>query len=44
VDDVIVGAKATADCARKDAAKMSFWLTAYLLFGALRASTLRLLG
>ena len=39
VNDVIVEAKAAADTARKAAAKLAFWLTASLLFGAF-ASTL----
>jgi hypothetical protein len=34
VNDVIVEAKAAADSARKGAAKLAFWLTASLLFGA----------
>jgi len=37
VDDVIVEAKAAADAARKGAAKLSFWLTAAMLFGAFAA-------
>jgi hypothetical protein len=38
VDDVIVKAKSAADNARKDAARLSFWLTAAMLFGAFAAS------
>jgi hypothetical protein len=38
VNDVVTEAKAAADRARKGAAKMAFWLTAYLLFGAFAAS------
>jgi hypothetical protein len=38
VNDVIVEAKAAADRARSNAAKLAFWLTAYLLFGAFAAS------
>jgi hypothetical protein len=38
VNDVIVEAKTDADNARKGAAKLSFWLTAALLFGAFAAS------
>jgi hypothetical protein len=38
VNDVIVEAKAAADRARKGAAKLAFWLTASLLFGAFAAS------
>jgi hypothetical protein len=38
VNDVIVEAKTAADTARKDAAKLSFWLTAAMLFGAFAAS------
>ncbi|HEX3937617.1 MAG TPA: hypothetical protein VHX43_08930 [Xanthobacteraceae bacterium] len=38
VNDVITEAKADADTARKGAAKLSFWLTAALLFGAFAAS------
>ena len=38
VDAVIAEAKADADAARKGAAKLSFWLTAALLFGAFAAS------
>jgi hypothetical protein len=38
VNDVIVEAKSAADDARKGAAKLSFWLTAAMLFGALAAS------
>jgi hypothetical protein len=38
VNDVIVEAKAAADRARKGAVKLSFWLTASLLFGAFAAS------
>jgi hypothetical protein len=38
VNDVIVQAKTAADTARKGAAKLSFWLTAAMLFGAFAAS------
>jgi hypothetical protein len=38
VNDVIVEAKAAADRARSAAAKLAFWLTASLLFGAFAAS------
>jgi len=38
VNDVIVEAKSAADTARKGAAKLSFWLTAAMLFGAFAAS------
>jgi len=38
VNQVIVEAKTAADTARKDAAKLSFWLTAAMLFGAFAAS------
>jgi hypothetical protein len=38
VNDVIVEAKAAADSARKGAAKLAFWLTASLLFGAFAAT------
>jgi hypothetical protein len=38
VNDVITEAKTTADNARKGAAKLSFWLTAAMLFGAFAAS------
>jgi hypothetical protein len=38
VDDVIAEAKTAADNARKGAAKLSFWLTAAMLFGAFAAS------
>jgi hypothetical protein len=38
VNDVIAEAKAAADRARQGAAKMAFWMTAYLLFGAFAAS------
>jgi hypothetical protein len=38
VNDVIVEAKAAADRARSGAAKLAFWLTAALLFGAFAAS------
>ena len=38
VNDVILDAKTAADTARKDAAKLSFWLTAAMLFGAFAAS------
>jgi hypothetical protein len=37
VNDVIVEAKTAADTARKGAAKLSFWLTAAMLFGAFAA-------
>jgi hypothetical protein len=37
VNDVIVEAKTAADAARKGAAKLSFWLTAAMLFGAFAA-------
>jgi hypothetical protein len=37
VSDVIVEAKTAADAARKGAAKLSFWLTAAMLFGAFAA-------
>jgi hypothetical protein len=37
VNDVIVEAKTAADNARKGAAKLSFWLTAAMLFGAFAA-------
>jgi hypothetical protein len=38
VNDTIVEAKTAADDARKGAAKLSFWLTAAMLFGAFAAS------
>ena len=38
VNDVIVEAKAAADRARSDAARLAFWLTAAMLFGAFAAS------
>jgi hypothetical protein len=38
VNDVIFEAKTAADAARKGAAKLSFWLTAAMLFGAFAAS------
>jgi hypothetical protein len=38
VNDVIVEAKTAADIARKGAARLSFWLTAAMLFGAFAAS------
>ena len=38
LNDVIVEAKAAADSARKGAAKLAFWLTASLLFGAFAAT------
>ncbi len=38
VNDVIAEAKTAADEARKGAAKLSFWLTAAMLFGAFAAS------
>jgi hypothetical protein len=38
VNDVITEAKTAADTARKGAAKLSFWLTAAMLFGAFAAS------
>ena len=38
VNEVIVEAKTAADDARKGAVKLSFWLTAALLFGAFAAS------
>jgi hypothetical protein len=38
VNDVIVEAKAAADRARSGAAKLAFWLTASLFFGAFAAS------
>ena len=38
VDDVIAEAKTAADNARKGAAKLPFWLTAAMLFGAFAAS------
>jgi hypothetical protein len=38
VNDVVVEAKTAIDDARKGAAKLSFWLTAAMLFGAFAAS------
>jgi hypothetical protein len=38
VNDVVLEAKTAADNARKGAAKLSFWLTAAMLFGAFAAS------
>jgi hypothetical protein len=38
VDQVVVEAKATADKARRGAARLSLWLTAALLFGAFAAA------
>ena len=38
VNDVITEAKTAADDARKGAAKLSFWLTAAMLFGAFASS------
>jgi hypothetical protein len=38
VNDVIIEAKTSADNARRAAAKLSFWLTAAMLFGAFAAS------
>jgi hypothetical protein len=38
VNDVMTEAKTAADTARKGAAKLSFWLTAAMLFGAFAAS------
>jgi hypothetical protein len=38
VNEVIVEAKTAADTARKGSAKLSFWLTAAMLFGAFAAS------
>jgi hypothetical protein len=38
VNDVIVEAKAALDRARSNAAKLAFWMTAALLFGAFAAS------
>jgi hypothetical protein len=38
VNEVITQAKATADNARNGAAKLAFWMTAALLFGAFSAS------
>jgi hypothetical protein len=38
VDEVVAEAKAAADRARSGAAKLAFWMTAYLLFGAFAAS------
>jgi len=35
VNDVIVEAKAAADATRRGAAKLAFWMTAALFFGAL---------
>ena len=38
VTDVVTEAKSAADEARKAAAKLAFWMTAALLFGAFAAS------
>jgi len=38
VNQVMTEAKTAADTARKGAAKLSFWLTAAMLFGAFAAS------
>jgi hypothetical protein len=38
VNDVITEAKAAADNARQGAAKLAFWMTAALIFGAFAAS------
>jgi hypothetical protein len=38
VNDVVTGAKVAADRARRGAAKLAFWMTAALLFGAFAAS------
>jgi hypothetical protein len=38
VNDVMTEAKTAADTARRGAAKLSFWLTAAMLFGAFAAS------
>ena len=38
VNDVIIEAKAAADRARSGAAKLAFWMTAALIFGAFAAS------
>ena len=38
VNDVVTEAKSAADRARRGAARMAFWMTAYLLFGAFAAS------
>ena len=38
VDQVVIEAKAAADNTRRNAAHLSFWLTAALLFGAFAAS------
>jgi hypothetical protein len=38
VNDVVTEAKSAIDAARRSAAKLSFWLTAALLFGAFAAS------
>jgi hypothetical protein len=38
VNDVVTEAKAAADRARRGAARMAFWMTVYLLFGAFAAS------
>ena len=38
VNDVVIEAKTAVDNARKGAAKLSFWLTAAMLFGAFAAS------
>jgi hypothetical protein len=44
VNDVVTEAKTAIDDARKGAAKLSFWLTAALLFGAFAASLAALEG
>ncbi len=44
VNDVVMEAKTAADAARKGAAKLSFWLTAAMLFGAFAASLAALEG
>ena len=38
MNDVVTDAKAAADRARRGAARMAFWMTAYLLFGAFAAT------
>jgi hypothetical protein len=38
VDQVVIEAKTAADNTRRNAAHLSFWLTAALLFGAFAAS------
>ena len=38
VDEVVAQAKAAAGAARRGAAKLAFWMTAALLFGAFSAS------